>query len=304
MQISIITPVYKAEAILPELFRRLVVSISQITDDFEIIMVNDGSPGNDWEVIVELAKKDKRVKGINLSRNFGQHYAITAGLDHCSGEWIVVMDCDLQDRPEEIPNLYNKAMEGWDIVVGVRQERKDNFFKKLTSKLFYIVFNYLTDQNLDNRVANFGIYNKKVIDSVKLLGEQARSFGLLVVITGFKRTELGIVHATRESGKSAYSFKKRLDLALDHILSHSTRPLFLTIKTGFLISSLSAIYSLYLMSRYFIYSNIPDGWTSLMVSLFLLSGLIIMFIGIVGVYISKIFTEVKKRPLYFIKDII
>ena len=113
-------------------------------------------------MIVELAKKDKRVKGINLSRNFGQHYAITAGLDHCSGEWIVVMDCDLQDRPEEIPNLYNKAMEGWDIVVGVRQERKDNFFKKLTSKLFYIVFNYLTDQNLDNRVANLEYIIKKL----------------------------------------------------------------------------------------------------------------------------------------------
>ena len=132
--ISIVSPVYRAESIVEELVRRLTESLSSITDQFEIILVNDSSPDNSWQKILEVAKKDSRVKGVNLSRNFGQHYAISAGLSLTKGEWVVVMDCDLQDVPEEIPNLYNKAVDGYDIVFAQRMYRIDNFFKKLSSK--------------------------------------------------------------------------------------------------------------------------------------------------------------------------
>jgi dolichol-phosphate mannosyltransferase len=276
--------------------------LERITKEFEIILVNDASPENDWEIIKQLAAKDSSVLGINLSRNFGQHCAITAGLDHCNGDWIVVMDGDLQDRPEEIPRLYAKAQEGYDVVVGRRIDRKDSFVVRLTSKLFYVVFNYLTDQKLDNSVANLGIYSKKVISNVRKLKESDRSFGLLVIWAGFSRFELDIDHSHRAAGESSYSFGSRFKMAIDHILSHSNKPLILAIQGGFSISFFALLYALWLIARYFINAHVVDGWTSLMVSLYFLSGLIVVVVGIVGLYVGKIYTEAKNRPLYIVKD--
>ncbi len=152
-----------------------------LSEDYELVLVNDASPDRSWEVIQELAQADPRIRGINLSRNFGQHHAITAGLDFVRGDWIVVMDCDLQDMPEEIPKLYRKALEGYDVVLGLRSNRQDGFLKKLGSNFFRLVFNYLTDSDLDNRAGNFGIYAKKVIESVVRMREQNRSFGLFAL---------------------------------------------------------------------------------------------------------------------------
>jgi len=302
-RISVIIPCYNCADCLVELHKRLVLCLEQITKELEIIFVNDASPAKDWQIIKELANKDNRVVGLNLSRNFGQHYAITAGLDYCNGDWVVVMDGDLQDKPEEIRKFFEKTSEGYDIIVGKRENRKDSFVVKLTSKLFYMVFNYLTDQKLDNKVANFGIYSRRVIDNVKKLKELDRSFGLLVTLVGFSRLEIDVDHSYRASGESSYSFKSRLKLAVDHILSHSNKPLILAVQTGFIISSLSVIYAFWLFIRYFISSHVTDGWTSLMVSLFFLSGLIIVVIGMVGLYIGKIYSEVKNRPLYIVKEI-
>jgi len=304
IKISVVIPCYKCADFLVELHRRLVLCLKQITEDYEIIFVNDESPEHDWQIIQELAGKDRRVKGINLSRNFGQHYAITAGLNYCNGDWIVVMDGDLQDQPEEIKKLFEKTYDGYEIVVGKRENRKDSFFVRMTSRFFYIVFNYLTGQEFDNKVANFGIYSKRVIDHVKTLKEADRSFGLLVSLVGFPKSEIDIEHARRTSGESAYSFQSRLNLAFNHILSHSNRPLILAIQVGFVISSLSLLYASWLIIRYFISAHVADGWTSLMVSLFFLSGLIIIVTGMVGLYVGKIYNEVKNRPLYIVKEII
>lgn len=303
-KISVVVPCYKCADFLVELHRRLVLCLQQITEDFEIILVNDDSPENDWQVIRELAGKDRRVKGINLSRNFGQHYAITAGLNYCDGNWIVVMDGDLQDQPEEIKKLFEKTHDGYEIVVGKRENRKDSFFVRMTSRIFYIVFNYLTGQKFDNKVANFGIYSKRVIDQVKTLREADRSFGLLVSLVGFQKIEIDIEHAPRIRGESSYTFRSRLNLAFNHILSHSNKPLILAIQVGFVISSLSLLYAFWLIIRYFISAHVADGWTSLMVSLFFLSGLIIIVTGMVGLYVGKIYNEVKNRPLYIVKEII
>lgn len=300
--ISIVSPIYGRQLDLPTLCSRLKTVFSTLTENFEIILVNDKSPDNAWEVIRELARNDPRIKGINLSKNFGQHKAISAGLAYSKGEWIVVMDCDLQDQPEEIPKLYYKALEGFDVVVGRRVERRDSWTKRLTSRAFYIVFNYLTEQNLTNQVANFGIYGRKVIDAFNQFRDYDRSFGLLVIITGFRRVEIDIHHSDRSIGESAYSFRKRLNLALDIILSHSSKPLKLTVKFGFVVSLTALIYGLYLLTRYFFLSQIVSGWTSLIVTQLFFFGLTTVVLGIIGLYVGKIYEQVKGRPLYLIQE--
>lgn len=302
MKLSIVTPVYGCCKSLTSLYERLNKTLSTITDNFEIIMVNDASPDNAWESIKTLASKDSRVKGINLSRNFGQHKAITAGLDYASGDWIVVMDCDLQDQPEEITKLYNKAQEGYDIVFGRRAERKDSFFKKLSSKLFHKVYDYFTESKIDNTIANFSIISKKVLISLQGMKEQNRSYPLFVNWIGFKRVEVDIEHAKREEGKSTYTFNKLVNLAIDSIVSQSNKPLKLSIKFGFLVSFFSLVYALWLVARYFAFSIPVEGWTSVMVSIYFIGGLLFANMGILGLYIGKIFDETKNRPIYVVQE--
>lgn len=301
--ISIVTPVYGCCKSLNNLYERLKKSLSTITENFEIIMINDSSPDNAWEAIKSLAQKDDRVKGINLSRNFGQHKAITAGLDYAKGDWVVVMDCDLQDQPEEIIKLYNKAQEGYDIVFGRRAERKDSFFKKLSSTLFYKVYDYFTESKIDNTIANFSIISKKVLDNLNKLKEQNRSYPLFVNWVGFKRTEINIEHAQREEGKSSYTIAKLINLAIDSIVSQSNKPLKLSIKFGFIVAFLSLLYGAWLILRYFMFSIPVEGWTSVMVSIYFIGGLLFANMGILGLYIGKIFDETKDRPIYIISEI-
>jgi len=300
--ISIVTPVYGCSECLEQLYQRLVDTLTKITDNFEIILVNDASPDNAWDIIIQLAHKDKRVKGINLSRNFGQHKAITAGLDYASGEWIVVMDCDLQDQPEEILKLYNKAQEGYDIVWGQRTERQDSFLKKLSSKLFHIIYNYFTEQNKDETIANFSIVSNKVTKYIKYIREQNRNYPIFINWLGFTSTQIPIAHAAREEGISSYTFSKLINMAIDNIVSQSNKPLKLSIKFGFIVSLLSIFFAVYLIIRYFITGIPVAGWTSVMVSIYFIAGLLFANMGVLGLYIGKIFDETKERPLYIIKN--
>jgi len=184
---SVVIPVYEAEDIIPELLKRLELSLRPVISDYELILVEDGSMDNSWNVIEKAAIENKKIKAIKLSRNFGQHYAITAGLDVCSADWVIVMDCDLQDRPEEIPALYNKAMEGFDIVYAKRVNRKDSFSKKILSKLFYKIYSWLTGIKHDGSIANFGIYHRKVIEVLKRMKEPMRAFSPMVRWIGFNK---------------------------------------------------------------------------------------------------------------------
>lgn len=300
--ISVVTPVYGCGASLPELCERLSASLAAVTSSHEILLVNDASPDGAWDVIKELAGDDARIRGINLSRNFGQHNALTAGLDCARGDWVVVMDCDLQHRPEEIPKLYRKAQEGYDLVVGTRTLRGDSFLKKLGSRLFYKLLTYLTDTKIDDRLTNFGIYSRKTVQSITALREQNRPFGLLALWVGYRRAEIGIEHAVRPYGETSYTLRRMVTLAVDSILSHSDRPLRLTVKFGMLISFLSFVYALWIMMKYFFWSTPVEGWSSLIVSIYFTAGLIMGSIGVVGLYVGKIFNEVKDRPLYFIES--
>jgi len=302
MKISVVSPVYGSREILPVLYERIVKSVQTITADFEIILVNDGSPDNPWSVIQNLASQDNRVIGINLSRNFGQHAAITAGLEAASGDWIVVMDCDLQDQPEEIQKFYDKAMEGYDVVLGRRANRQDSFLKKFFSRSFYRLLGYLTETEQDSSIANFGIYSRSVVNAVLSMGDRLRYFPAMVRWVGFQAVAIDIDHAERFSGNTTYSFQKLIHLACDVILAFSDKPLRIVVKLGATISTLSFLYVFYIICRVLLDHQKVPGWSSLIVAVSFFSGLIILIMGIIGLYIGKIFDGTKNRPIFIIQE--
>jgi dolichol-phosphate mannosyltransferase len=302
MHLSIVSPVYKAENIVEELVKQIKQAVSTITTDFEIILVNDYSSDNSWMKIVDECTKDKRVKGVNLSRNFGQHYAITAGLNYAKGEWVVVMDCDLQDRPDEIPNLYLKAQEGYDSVFAQRTERKHSFYKTFLSRSFYSLFSYLTETKQDPSVANFGIYHRCVIDAILLMKDQIRYFPTMVQWVGFRKFYLPVEHASRFEGKSTYNFKGLFQLALNTVIAFSDKPLRLTVKAGFIISLFSFLISVGYFISYLTGHIQVLGFTTLILSLWFLSGIIMLILGVVGLFIGKVFEKVKQRPVFFVQN--
>jgi dolichol-phosphate mannosyltransferase len=300
--ISVISPVYRAENIIPELLKQLHESFTSITSDYEIILVNDSSPDNSWQAIVAECEKDERVKGIDLSRNFGQHYAITAGLNYSQGNWIVVMDCDLQDKPEEIPNLYRKAQEGYDSVFAQRIKRKDSFSKRLFSKIFYAIFSYLTDTKQDSTVANFGIYHRKVIDAILAMKDNIRYFPTMIQWVGFRKYYLPVQHAERYEGKTSYNLKALTKLAINNILAFSDKPLRLTVKLGFIISCLSFFLAIYNIVAHFAGIIRVEGFTTTVFSIWFVAGLILVVLGIVGLYVGKTFENIKRRPTFIVND--
>lgn len=300
--ISIVSPVYHGEKMVAELVRRIVGSVCPITDNYEIILVNDASPDNSWAEILKQCSANPKVKGINLSRNFGQHYAITAGLHYATGEWVVVMDCDLQDRPEEIPNLYNKAAEGFDIVYARRVARKDGFFKRLSSTLFHWVYNWLSGLNADKTIANFGIYKRCVIEEFNSMTERARSFPSLVKYLGFRDTAIDVEHAERAEGKSSYNLYKLLKLSFDVIVSNSNKPLRMAVGIGFGISAVSFLLAIYnLIAKWAGIIRVP-GFTTMVFSIWFVGGLLLFVMGIQGLYIGKIFDQVKGRQLFVVRE--
>jgi glycosyltransferase involved in cell wall biosynthesis len=301
-KISVVSPVYGCKSCLNDLYARLLISLEKITSDFEIILVNDGGPDNAWPLIKEISQKDNRVKGIDFSRNFGQHYAITAGLEYATGEWVVVMDCDLQDQPEEILKLYTKSQEGYDVVLAQRYLRQDSFFKKMFSKLFYKTLGYLTETGQDSSVANFGIYHKNVITAILSMRDSIKYFPAMVKWVGFRSIGIPIEHAEREIGSSSYNFKRLFKLAIDTILSFSDKPLRLTIKFGFIISLLAFIFAIVELILSFTGNISVTGWASLIISIWFLSGIIIIVLGVVGLYIGKTFDRVKDRPVYILRE--
>ncbi|API93333.1 glycosyl transferase [Virgibacillus pantothenticus] len=300
--ISIVIPVYGCARNLEELCQRIIETIHTIAAKYEIILVNDASPDLAWETIVTLNLTNHCIKGINLARNFGQHHAITAGLDYANGDWVVVMDCDLQDKPEEIIRLFQKSQEGYAVVFGKRVTRQDHWWKKKTSQIFYRVYDYFTGTTSDHTIANFCIISKKVVHGFRQMREQHRFFPLFLQWMGYPTASIAIDHDARKQGKSSYSLKKLITLATDTIIAQSNKPLRLSIQFGFLISSASFIYGLYLFIRYFFLEQPVAGWTSVMVSIYFIGGLIFFNFGILGLYIGKVFNEIKGRPLYLIRE--
>jgi dolichol-phosphate mannosyltransferase len=303
MLLSVISPVYGAPKVIKELVRQIKESVSQITEDFEIILVEDCSPDNSRDIIRDICTHDKKVKGVFLSRNFGQQYALNAGFDLSSGKYIVTLDCDLQNPPHQIIDLYNKIQEGYDIVYASRQNRPDNFFMTQGSKIFNRLMGFLTDTKQDESLAEFAIYHRKVVDAMASMGDYRRYYPIMNQWVGFKSCKINVEHQERTDGKeSSYSIKKRIELALTTAIAFSTKSLRLIVYFGISITLLAVLFAIALVTKTLITGIDVSGWVTIFVSLWFISGIMIMIMGVIAIYIGSIFEEVKHRPSYIISE--
>jgi glycosyltransferase involved in cell wall biosynthesis len=302
MILSIISPVYKAELIIDELIKRVTFEAEKITSNFEFILVEDGSPDNCWNKIQENCKKDNRVKGIKLSRNFGQHFAITAGLDASKGDVVIVLDCDLQDNPKYFGLMYQKYIEGADIVFTQKAKREHGFLKNLWAFVFNFIFNFLIDSNTSkssNSIGSYSLLSRKVVNAFLKINDSRRHYLMILRWLGFTSEIVEIQHDKRFEGKSSYTLRKLIIHAIDGITSQSDKLLRLMAGFGFILSFTSFLIAVIVMIMYFI-RPFQAGWPSLIILILFLGGLIILSIGICGIYIGKIFEQTKNRPLYLI----
>jgi dolichol-phosphate mannosyltransferase len=300
--LSVVVPLLNEEGIVEELIKRINGSVEEVSENYEIILVDDGSTDGTGEKIRLSSKLNLKVKGIKLSRNFGHHYAISAGLHNAKGEWVVVMDGDLQDRPEVIPNLLKKAQEGFDVVFVSRNKRPESLFYRIFQKFFYIILNRLSGIDFDSRQANFSIINRKVVEAFKKFPENSRFYGSTIKWLGFKRSYIEAEHGRRFSGKPSYTIRKRLNLAFDIILAFSDRPLKFAIGLGLFLSGVSFLILIWVLIGYMSWGFTVIGWPSLIASIFLSSGAILVVLGVIGIYLGRVFNEVKSRPLYLVED--
>jgi len=302
--ISVVSPVYLAEGIVAELVSRLKSSLDEMGESYEIILVEDGGADNSWDRVREIALKDPAVRGVKLSRNFGQHFAITAGIDLAAGQYVVVMDCDLQDDPADIKLLYEKVREGYDIVFGMKEKRNHAAYRNALSRMFFSVFNRLSDNQTANvSEGSFSILTRKAVDAYKQHRDAHRHYLMILRSMGFKRGHVKVSHSSRFEGKSSYSYKRLIALAWDGVASQSTKLLRFSIGIGFAYMAASVLGILYMFGQYFLMdSKPPSGWASTIVVILGSTGMILMALGVIGVYIGSIFDQVKGRPLYLIDE--
>jgi dolichol-phosphate mannosyltransferase len=301
VHLSVVSPVYQAAEIVPELVTRLHDACAQITEKYEIILVDDGSQDSSWEQIEACCQADHRVVGVKLSRNFGQHQAITAGLEVSKGDFVAVMDCDLQDDPAYLPQLYAAAQEGYSIVYTRKTSRKHKAGKNLWARFFFFLFNLLSDYSkADEKVGAYSLLTRQVVAAFLRIKDTHRHYLLVLKLLGFSSTYLDIEHAERYAGKSSYTFRKMIRHAMDGITSQSVKLLHLAVGIGFFLFIVSILAILFLIYKK-IYIGAEIGWTSLMVTIIFSTGLIMMAIGILGLYLGKVFEQVKGRPLYIIE---
>ncbi|PQA96352.1 dolichol-phosphate mannosyltransferase [Chryseobacterium piscicola] len=300
--ISIVSPIYRAEKILPKLVEEISTVMRKLNTDYEIILVDDRSPDNSWQVMKNLAEDNSNLKIYRLSRNFGQHPTIMAGLSKSIGEWVVVMDCDLQDQPKEIEKLYKKALEGYEVVQASRVQRKDGRLKKLSSRMFYKIFNYLAGIKINNEVANFGIYHKKVINQVLNVNDYIKFFPLFINWVGYRATTVAVEHQERSEGESSYSLGKLISLAFNVIVSFSDKPLKLFVSLGAIISATSFLGGAWVFIKTLMGRISEPGYSSLILSIWFLFGVTFMCLGVLGIYLGKTFNQTKNRPVYIIDE--
>lgn len=300
--LSIVAPVFREEGNVAEFCRRVIAATEAITADVEVILVEDGGGDNSWRVICEEAAQDPRIRGLKFSRNFGQHYAITAGLDAADGDWTVVMDSDLQDRPEVIPELYAKAQEGFDVVFVARQNRPENWLYRFCQGVFYGTFRYLAGSDYDPKHGNFSIISRKVLNDFRSLHESLRFYGGILFWLGYPRASITAEHGRRFDGRSVYTLARRFKLAADIIIAHSDRPLRFSVGLGFAMALLSFVYGLYIVVRALLGTLVIEGWASLIVSIYFVGGMMMVVMGINGIYLGKMYNETKRRPLYVVAE--
>ena len=303
MEISIVVPLYNEEKNIRLMYDRLVSSILKITSNFEIIYVNDGSNDNSFLELLKLSNEDERVKYINFSRNFGHQIAVTAGLDYSKGAAVVIIDGDLQDPPEVIPEMYALYKEGFEVVYGQRLIRKgESFLKKITAKYFYRILKKITNINIPVDTGDFRLIDRKIVNDLKNMPEQNKFLRGQIAWLGYRQTSVFFERDERKFGETGYPFSKMLKFALDGITGFSDVPLQFVTKTGIFISFISFLVILYAIFSHFILERTITGWTSLIISSMFIGGVQLISVGIIGEYISRINKNVQNRPLYIVSE--
>jgi len=304
MDLSIIIPIYNEEGNIHKLLDRLEGVIGKMNlNSYEYIFINDGSRDKSMELIRELSKKNSNIHFINLSRNFGHQIAVTAGLDKSKGDAVVIIDADLQDPPELIPELYQKLKSGFEVVYAKRKSRQgEGFMKKFTAKMFYRLLSYMTSISIPVDTGDFRIVDRKIVDVLKQMPEQQKFLRGQISWIGFNQTFVEYDRDERFAGKTGYTYKKMIRLALDGITSFSNFPLKIVTLAGFIVSGISFFMILYALYSRFISKDYEPGWTSLMLTVLFLGGIQLIGIGIIGEYISRMSANLRNRPLYIIRE--
>ena len=300
---SVVVPMYNEEEVLHETYRRLTEVMKNSGVSYEIVFVNDGSRDKTYSMLNEICDKDKRVKLLDFSRNFGHQIAITAGMDHSIGQCVVVIDGDLQDPPELIPEMIKKWKEGYDVVYGKRISRKgESFFKKLTATVFYRFLKSMTDVNIPVDTGDFRLIDRRVCEALKHVNEKNRYVRGLVSWLGFKQTAVEFEREERFAGETKYPLKKMFKLAFDGITSFSYKPLKLATYLGTFISLASFLYLFFIIiQRIFFPETLQPGWASILAVSLFFNGITLLMLGIIGEYVGRIYDEAKGRPLYLIR---
>lgn len=303
LELSVVVPVYGCRECLLELHRRLAEQLSALTPSYEMILVDDRSPDGSWKVLKDLATSDPHVKAVRLSRNFGQHTAITAGLAASQGTWTVVMDCDLQDPPEEIPTLYEAASHGgFDLVLARRATRSHSTIRLLLARAYFKLINTFMGTRIDGSFGTFSILSRKVVNAYLTLGDRDRHYLSVLNWLGFEQGTIEIEHAPRARGQSSYTLRRLIRHALSGVFFQTTNVLFYIVLLGFVLAAagmLLAAYDLYLVAV----AHPPPGYTSVMVAIMVIGGFIIVSTGVTGLYIGRVFEQVKGRPLYVVDEV-
>lgn len=300
--VSVVVPIYNESAIFQELYRRLSFTLRSLKSHYQMIFVDDGSSDNTLELIKNAAKDDSTVKYLSFSRNFGHQVAVSAGLEHADQDVVVVMDGDLQDPPELIPDLLKKWMEGYQVVYAIRRKRKEGPIKKLCYHLYYRLLNRISDIPMPVDAGDFCLMDKKVNDILKRLPEKNRYVRGIRAWAGFRQTPFPYERDRRYAGKPKYSFAKLFHLALNGITSFSQFPLKLSGYLGYLMAICSFLGIVYTIVSKILFDQTPRGWTSLALAFFFIGGVQLIMLSIVGIYIGKIYTEVQNRPLYILRE--
>lgn len=302
-ELSIVVPVFNEEKSIPELYSRLHHAATSVTAHYEIIFINDGSRDNTMLELVKITAGNPRVYYIDFSRNFGHQIAVTAGLDKCRGNAVVIIDGDLQDPPELIPELYHKLKEGYDVVAAKRGERiGESRFKKVTAKLFYRLLRKLTNIDIPLDTGDFRIVTGKVVKYLTKMPEQNKFIRGQIAWMGFKSTQVIFTRDKRKYGKTGYTFSKMLRLAIDGISAFSDKPLLFVSRLGLLISVISFLVMIYALIAHFFFNSTITGWTSVIVAVTFIGGIQLIAIGIIGEYLVRINKNIINRPLYIIRD--
>jgi dolichol-phosphate mannosyltransferase len=301
--ISVIAPMYNEADSIPTFIERTINVLEQNFKNYELILIDDGSSDNTYEICKQFAEKNPKIRVIAFTRNYGHEIALTAGIEHARGDYVVQLDSDLQHPPEFIPKLYDKIITGYDIVYAARVSRKhETWLKRLTSKMFYKVARKMTGLDLPSDAGNFRIITREVVDSIKQLKESNRHLLMLYAYVGYKMASLPVEVEPRLAGKSKYNYLKLINLALDSIISFSHRPLRYMSVISVLITLLMIVYAGFiLLQRVLYHQTLADGMVSLILIISGLFAILFLFLAIISEYIGRILTESKNRPLYYIR---